>query len=322
MLLLLWFCLETSLEVCLKSGRSGCCEKEEGAVKEAFQWKICDLIKKKKKTYQSNKGNFNSDKNNMYIKEEFLFAFGARSKREGNPARSPPCIWIAICLARRPHPNFMCAFTAQEKQKQICLPTWVLHDCVFCCCCCFFITCASLVRAWACSGVLRVRSEDVTPWSFITRGDTLCAALRDAQAMFYKRITRQAAPAGHPLPPRTRAHTHARMHAALADLRYSTRIPLTPALIVSTVFHFKIPFIHPGFCTVLQRLSKMEGVCIWHTHTHTHTNTRSTNWTCTGQLVDQNQRSGWFLIQRLKIMHSAVKHINTIILINNYYELG
>lgn len=49
--------------------------------------------------------------------------------------------------------------------------------------------------------VLGVRSEDVTLWSFIT--SMTHSPLRSGtqrEAMFYKRITRQRAPTGHPLP--------------------------------------------------------------------------------------------------------------------------
>lgn len=49
--------------------------------------------------------------------------------------------------------------------------------------------------------------------------DTLSPALQYGEAMFYKRITRQRAPTGHPLPPRATCEMHNRLTDFMHTLR-------------------------------------------------------------------------------------------------------
>lgn len=93
------------------------------------------------------------------------------------------------------------------------------------------------VCVWACTPVLRVRSEDVTLWSFITSVTRFPPVLRYAEAMFYKRITRQRAPAGHPLPPRA-TYKHVRIDSQISSIHCTSYLfsAETTALIVLLPF--------------------------------------------------------------------------------------
>lgn len=112
----------------------------------------------------------------------WLFLHSPQSERHAK--RSTGCVCIAIRFSDSLL-IFMCVFAAASVYQP--QRAW-LHARFY-------------VSVWASTNVLRVRSEDVTQWSFITR-DTLSPALLYTEAMFYKRITRQRAPGGHPLPPR------------------------------------------------------------------------------------------------------------------------
>lgn len=95
------------------------------------------------------------------------------------------------------HQMFMCACflrrgRGKKRKKKICLLTWMcmldfVHVCVY---------------VWACTLVFRGQEWRCYPMVIHHKRDTLSPALRYAEAMFYKRITRQRAPTGHPLPPR------------------------------------------------------------------------------------------------------------------------
>lgn len=240
---------------------------------------------KKNFFYQSNKANFNSEKNNIKKRKNSCLQSGHDQKRGRQPGEVTDLHLDRHLLSTSAASKFYVCFRGAGKTKTNLFTNtsaaWLRARGFLLL---LFFYARPSARSWACSGVLRVRSEDVTPWSFITRGDTLSPALRDAQAMFYKRITRQAAPAGHPLPPCATPHTctHARTarwrtwgihRASCLPLRSLSRPSFISVGSFSfSVFFFswpfKIPFIHSGFCTVLQRLSEMERVCTWHTHTH------------------------------------------------------
>lgn len=109
-----------------------------------------------------------------------------------HPGRSPTCIWITICLADSLHQIFMCAF-AVWKTKTNLFTNLNVHDCLPD----FYVRpCLRASMHW------RVKGQKWRCYPLVIHheGDTLSPALRDAQAMFYKRITRQRAPTGHPLP--------------------------------------------------------------------------------------------------------------------------
>lgn len=142
-----------------------------------------------------------------------------------HPGRWPTCIWITICLADSLHQIFMCAF-AVWKTKTNLFTNLNVHDCLPD----FYVRpCLRASMHW------RVKGQKWRCYSLVIHheGDTLSPALRDAQAMFYKRITRQRAPTGHPLPPcATCRDVHT--DAALADFRYSPHILLILCLYNNT----------------------------------------------------------------------------------------
>lgn len=106
----------------------------------------------------------------------------------GSPSASlTPSLW------------FLCVFLRRKKQKKKpCLPTWT------CMSACLILRVCVSIRA-------RVRGQKWRCYPVVIHHarDTRSPALLYAEAMFYKRITRQRAPGGHPLPPRaTSKHIH------------------------------------------------------------------------------------------------------------------
>lgn len=93
-----------------------------------------------------------------------------------------------------------------------------MSACLILCCCVCVIVCVCLR-----TGMLsHVRGQEWRCYPLVIhhRHDTLSLALPYAEAMFYKRITRQRAPTGHPLPPCTTS-----MHIIVPHIRWS-HIPL------------------------------------------------------------------------------------------------
>lgn len=86
-------------------------------------------------------------------------------------------------------------YVLSQWRKKFCLLTWL---CMSACLIFFFLRLCLCVSMHAC-----VRGQEWRCYPLVIhhKRDTLSPALRYAEAMFYKRITRQRAPTGHPLPP-------------------------------------------------------------------------------------------------------------------------
>lgn len=92
---------------------------------------------------------------------------------------------------------FAC-FVPKVEKNQFTTVTWMcLIPCVSVCVC----VCMSVPMCEHALPVFRGQKWRCYPLVIHHKRDTLSPALRYAEAMFYKRITRQRAPAGHPLPP-------------------------------------------------------------------------------------------------------------------------
>lgn len=117
----------------------------------------------------------------------WLFLYSPQSGR--HMKRSTGCIRIAICFLDSFPLIFMCV-SAAGKKTHLCLPTSTCKAA-----CLILYVCVSIhecVRGqkWRCYPVVIHHTRD-----------TRSPALLYTEAMFYKRITRQRAPGGHPLPP-------------------------------------------------------------------------------------------------------------------------
>lgn len=113
--------------------------------------------------------------------------------------RSPTCIWITICWVDSLHQMFLSAFCLLQKEKKNLFTNLNVHERMLdsmCVCVCMSVPMCE--HACPC---FRGQEWRCYPLVIHHKRDTLSPALRYAEAMFYKRITRQRAPTGHPLPP-------------------------------------------------------------------------------------------------------------------------